>query len=148
MNLLLLNDDGLVERWDEIAAIFDKSVHGATYGELDTIDLLHLAKSGRALIMVGVTDDGEIELAAAFEENNFPRMRVLNLFQIAGKGKDVLLRYVRDGWFAKVQDWARSMGFDAIDGSVSPAMLRLCERYGWKQRYAHIRFDLKEGAPK
>lgn len=144
MKIALMSTDAVVARWDEIKPIFDRSVLEASHGELETDDILAGVLRGDAVIVAGISEAGAIEVVAAFNEVIMPRMRILSMYQVAGSGRNVLDSIFNEGLFDLVKKWAAEMGYDAIDGYVAPAMQRICERYGFRKIYSHIRINLKE----
>jgi hypothetical protein len=130
------------ELWPQMRPMFDRCVTKACHGEVQTDDILELLLNGRAVAIVGFNDDGEMEIAAAFEPIYYPRLKTLNLMALGGSSVGAMDRYVRSGWWDKLKAWALSNGFKAIDAWTSDSMRRVVARYGFKKQYIHNRLLL------
>lgn len=106
-----------------LAPLFERVVYKATYGEFDADDLYRLAKQGH--ITVGTLEnEGDLQLAIAFEFIFYPRWTVIHILALAGQG--LAEAFTRFG--TRFKAWRREAGAQKIQASCSPAMARLLQR--------------------
>jgi len=138
MKAMILQDSGQVTAHTaQVRALFDRCVNRAVRGEFNSDDLLRLAQEGR--MHIGIVSDGEYPvLAVAFEFVHYPRLTVLNIAALAGRGMGKIMRE----FWPMFRRFARLAGADCIQASCAPGMARMLRRYGFGEVYQIMRSEL------
>jgi len=132
--------------WHLIEPLLERSTREAMHGEFDIADLKALAFAGKAHIFVltndktGTNPDRSVSLALAAELVMYPKFPALNIIALGGNNLGMAHRK----FWKQFCGWAYMNGVRTIEGWVSPGMQRLLERFGFKQIYSHMRFELTE----
>lgn len=143
---LQLNTTQLLEVfWPKVEPILARCASKAVRGEWDMSNLQQLIVAQKVVVFV-VTDDktgnGDVQLAMAVEPIYYPKLATLNVLALGGRG----LKKYHDMFWKHFTGWAFISGFKAIDGWVSPGMVRMTSVMGFKPVYTHIRYDLTEAS--
>ncbi len=126
----LVDPSELDTHFTSLALLFERVVRKATQGEFDVDDLYRLTQQGH--ITVGMIEqEGEVQLAVAFEFIAYPRWTAVNILALAGR--DLAEAIAEFGDIFKA--WCRTAGAQRIQASCSPAIARLLRRYGFTLAY-------------
>jgi len=135
--MILQGSEQMTAHSPQVRALFDRCVKRAVRGEFSSEDLLRLAQEGR--MHIGIVSDGKDPvLAVAFEFIHYPRLTVLNIAALAGRGMGTIMR----AFWPTFQQFARLAGADCIQASCAPGMARMLTRYGFGEIYQVMRSDL------
>jgi hypothetical protein len=131
--------------WPRVRPLLERCVKEAMHGEMEADDIRDLALAGKIILMVFTRypDPGvqtPVELAIAIEPIAYPRLPAINI--VAMGGTDFGL--IQKQWWTYFKGWAIMNGSRAIEASVSPAMMRVLRRWGYKAIYTRARCDLME----
>ena len=141
---LLLSTVQLLDAyWPQAAAVLERCVEEAMYGEMTLDDIYENIKTGRMYALVVRNDEGElpdVALALILETASYPRYSVLNVVALGGRQLNLL----KSRFWGHVCSWAFMNGVRTIQASVSPAMARILSQYGFEQKYITMRLDLTE----
>lgn len=139
MRMELVDYNGILALWEKLEPLVAKCILRACKGEITPTDVLYMVLRKEAVMMVGFGDKDQIELMTAWEPVDFPQLKTINLFAMAGASPGVMRKYISAGWFDKIKAWAMAMGYQAIDCWTSESMQRIVRRYGFEQQYIHSR---------
>jgi hypothetical protein len=115
------------------------------HGELHVDDIKSFALAGKVVIMVFTRNSDPslnepVELAIAIEPVAYPRLPAINIMAMGGTNFGL----IQTKYWTYFKGWAMMQGARAIEASVSPAMMRVLRRYGYKEIYTRARCDLME----
>ena len=108
--------------WAEIRELLDLGSEFG-HGDFQIDDIKALVNDGLAFI-VTLERDGKTILAAACEVISYPRRSVMNVMAIGGERLNVMF----GTFWNQIVEMGRTLGVDAIRGSVRPSMQRYCQR--------------------
>lgn len=143
---LLGNKEQFDLYWPQAAVLIEKCLRDAARGELTVEDIYERALHGQMFVFVFKNDEGDIpdvKLALVLEAVNYPKLPALNIVALTGGG----LKNLYEQFWKHVCSWAYMSGAKAIEGLMSPAMVKIVSKFGFENTYQHMRFDL-EGAIK
>jgi len=141
--LILSDVQTLDEYWPYIEPLLQRSVENTAQGMMETADIYHQAKAGKAYLMVftAPTPDGpDVSLVLAMAPAIYPRGQGISIF--AAGGNNLLL--LHDRYWSKICGWAYMNGARFIEAEVSPAMKRIVSKMGFRQTHIQVRYDLSE----
>jgi hypothetical protein len=129
--------------WLQTAVLLNRCLEDDMHGEMTLEDIYDGIKAGQMYALIAKNDDGEIPEVAfvfIFQLILYPQKTVMNITAMAGRA----MRLLGTKYWKHVCSWAYMNGVREFQASVSPAMARVAERYGFQQVYATIRMDLTE----
>lgn len=118
------------QTWEKVSG-FIQSAIDQQEGEKDyTIEQVQtLVAMGQWLLLVAVSDDGEIRGAATIHFFNRPSQRVGFITYIGGR------LITNPGTFQQMCAILKQFGATAVEGAVNEAVSRLWRRYGFTEKY-------------
>lgn len=118
------------QTWDKVSA-FIQSAIDQQEGEKDyTLEQVQtLVATGQWLLLVAVSDDGEIKGSATVSFTNRPKHRVAFITYIGGR------LITNPGTFQQLCVVLKHFGATEIEGAVNEAVGRLWRRYGFVEKY-------------
>jgi len=144
---VLLVTPQLVEMWWPIVEpLIDRCVRKSMKGEMTTADVKELALRGEATTMLFTNDRTcshphlEVPIVLVFTPVLYPQLSAVNILAMGGHR----LHEMKDLFWTAVRGWAYMNGAQCIEAMVSPAMQRMIEKWGFKQTYVQMRYDLLE----
>lgn len=139
MNVTMLRQDEVAEQFEVVRPLLAQVCAKAVQGEFTDDDLKRLAEAGRVLLGFATDDKGEVVMAGAFEIVNYPRLRVLNVMALGGRG---LVEAVEQQ-LEMLKGFARHVGARYIQASGSRAMARMLRAYaGFSSVYELVRLPV------
>ncbi len=141
--MLLSTKEQFDKYWPYAKPLVEKCIKRSMHGEITVDDIYNFALQGKMYVFVVKCDKGlmpSVRLTLVLEMVNYPRLPALNILALGGDH----LNDFYDMFWKRLCGWAYINGVRAIEGWVSPAMERVISRYGFKEVYTHMRFDLTE----
>lgn len=141
--LLLATETHFSQYWPVVKPLLERCVKRAMRGEMTVDDIYAAARQGRMYVFVVKSDKAlmaSVKLALVLELVNYPRLPTMNIVAIGGSELSVMHKR----FWKSLCGWAYMNGVRAIECRVSPAMMRVIVRYGFKETYTHMRVDVSE----
>lgn len=143
--LLLTTQEQFQKYWPLAQPLVEKCVLKAMHGELTVDDIYQRATHSQMFVFIVKSDTDptqpKVKLALVLEIIRYPQLPALNIVALAGS--DLEEFYSR--YWSHVCGWAYMNGARAIEGLMSPAMVKVVSKFGFKQTYTHMRLRLDEG---
>ena len=116
--------------WPKVSGFIDSAIEQQA-GEKDyTLEQVQtLVATGQWMLLVAVSDDGEIKGAATVSFTNRPKHRVAFITYIGGR------LITNPGTFQQLGAVLKQFGATAIEGAVNDSVGRLWQRYGFTEKY-------------
>ncbi len=133
----LVDPSELEAYFARLAPLFERVVGKATQGEFDVEDLYCLARQGHITLGM-IENEGQVQLAIAFEFMVYPRFMAVNILALAGQG----LAEAFNKFWHDFKAWCREAGAQKIQASCHPSMTRLLRRYGFLNVYQTMHYNL------
>lgn len=116
--------------WPKVSGFINSAVEQQA-GESDyTLEQVQtLVATGQWMLLVAVSDDGEIKGAATVSFTNRPKHRIAFITYIGGR------LITNPGTFQQLCAVLKQFGATAIEGAVNDAVGRLWQRYGFTEKY-------------
>lgn len=138
----LLSTKELVDKyWAQCVPLLEKCINKQMHGEMVVEDIYTRALKGQMYI-IAVKDDTpevpDVKLVLVLELVYYPRFTSMNVVALGGKD----LKNMINSFWEHVCGWARICGVTKMECLVSPAMERILNNIGFKQKYIHMRQEL------
>ena len=141
--LLVSTAEQLDTYWPQISYWLKPCVEKAMHGEMSLQDIYEFVKTGQMHAIIAKCDDHgshEVALVLILETLAYPKLPTINIVALGGHELDLL----KSKFWEHVCSWAFMNGARSLQASVSPAMARIIQRYGFNPVYTTMRMDLTE----
>lgn len=138
----LLSTKELIDKyWAQCVPLLEKCINKQMHGEMVVEDIYTRALKGQMYIIAVKNDTPEVpdvKLVLVLELVYYPRFTSMNVVALGGKD----LKNMINSFWEHVCGWARICGVTKMECLVSPAMERILNNIGFKQKYIHMRQEL------
>lgn len=110
---------------------------GPAEGEANAKHVLLELEAGRAQLIVGEDDSGNVHTALAIQFLSMPNYIVAHVYSIGGRGVIDNAHH-----WAGIKAWLKANGAVKVQGVCRPAQARLWEKLGFESVYQIVRQDL------
>ena len=134
MNTQPIHPDYVHQIWPTVARWLENGlVHSG--GEYNIDQLKVFVQQGSHILHVFI-EDGEYVGAVTVAFENYPNARIAFVSSIGGRSIADLSA------LSSFSDWCRAAGCTSIRGAVRPSVARLCNKFGFEQRYIIVEQSL------
>ena len=141
--LLVSTVEQLDTYWPQMAYWLEPCVEKAMHGEMVLGDIYNAIKTNRMHAIIAKCDthgSHDVALVLVLEPLVYPKLSAINIVALGGRKLDLL----KSKFWEHVCSWAFMNGARSLQASVSPAMARIIQRYGFTPVYTTMRLNLME----
>lgn len=133
MNLSFISAQNIAA-FEDVRSCLQKVIDKACHGEFDTDDIRNAVLKGRAYIAYARDEEGEVEIACAWEMVFYPRLTCVNVMALGGK--NMKTSWTKYG--AVLSELWKKQGADCVECMTSRAMARLLKASGFPVEPVYI----------